>query len=140
MAKATAKTTENNSSVADFIKSVTEGQRQADAFALVEIMKTQSGFEPKMWGPAIIGFGSYHYTYESGREGDAPIIGFSPRKAAFALYLSSKFDNRDELLKQFGKHTSAKACIYVKKLEDINTEVLKKMISNSVKYYKAKQG
>lgn len=140
MAKATAKTTENNNSVADFIKSVTEGQRQADAFALVEIMKTQSGFEPKMWGPAIIGFGNYHYKYESGREGEAPIVGFSPRKAAFALYLSSKFDNRDALLKELGKHTTAKACIYIKKLEDIDTGVLKKMISNSVKYHKKNHG
>lgn len=140
MAKATAKTTENNNSVADFIKSVTEGQRQADAFALVEIMKTQSGFEPKMWGPAIIGFGNYNYKYESGREGEAPIVGFSPRKAAFALYLSSKFDNRDALLKELGKHTTAKACIYIKKLEDIDTGVLKKMISNSVKYHKKNHG
>ncbi|CAN5830339.1 hypothetical protein BH10BAC2_BH10BAC2_21630 [soil metagenome] len=138
MAKATAKTTENDNSVTDFIKSVAEGQKQQDALTITEIMKVASGFEPKMWGPAIIGFGSYHYKYESGREGDAPIVGFSPRKAAFALYLSSKFENREELLNKLGKHTTAKACIYIKKIEDINTDVLKKMITNSVKYHKTK--
>ncbi len=138
MAKYQAKTTETELSVADFIKKITETQRQKDAQAIVDIMQKQSGFPPKMWGPAIIGFGSYHYIYESGHEGDAPLIGFSPRKNEFALYLSSAFDKREELLKQFGKHKTAKACIYIKKMEDINVEVLKKMIANSVKYYKTK--
>lgn len=134
MAKYKAKTTENNSSVKDFIKSVADEKRQHDATALVRIMKEQSGFEAKMWGPAIIGFGSYHYKYASGHEGDAPLVGFSPRKNEFALYLSSQFDNREELLKQFGKHKTSKACIYIKKLEDIHVEILKKMIANSIAY------
>ena len=87
MAKYKAKTTENADSVLNFIKKIPDEQRQKDALAIVAIMQKQSGFEPKMWGPAIIGFGSYHYKYESGHEGDAPLIGFSPRKAEFALYL-----------------------------------------------------
>ena len=132
-----AKTIETNHSVADFIKTVPDAQRQKDAHAIIEVMKTESGFEPKMWGPAIIGFGSYHYKYESGHEGDAPLVGFSPRKNEFALYLSSQFDNRDELLKEFGKHKTGKSCIYVKKLDDINVNVLRKMVANSLKHSKS---
>jgi len=138
MAKYQAKTTETQLSVKDFIKKIPEAERQKDALAIVDIMEKQSGFPAKMWGPAIIGFGSYHYVYESGHEGDAPLVGFSPRKAEFALYLSSAFDKREELLKQFGKHKSGKACIYIKKIEDIDVAVLKKMIAASLKHTKAK--
>ncbi|MFN8307928.1 MAG: DUF1801 domain-containing protein [Ferruginibacter sp.] len=138
MAKANNKTTENNDSVAAFVKKITDPDRRKDCQAIIDIMEKQSGFPAKMWGPAIIGFGTYHYVYESGREGDAPLVGFSPRKTEFALYLSSEFDKRDELLKQFGKHKTAKACVYVKKLEDVKVDVLKKMISNSIKHTKAK--
>ena len=132
------KTTETDKSVSAFIKKLPDQQRQKDANGIIEIMKEQSGFEPKMWGPAIIGFGSYHYKYESGREGDAPLAGFSPRKTEFAIYLTSVFENRDELLKKFGKHKTAKACIYIKKLEDIDTRVLKKMIANSIRFLKTR--
>ena len=138
MAKYQAKTTENTVNVKDFIKKIPEAQRQKDALTIVDMMEKQSGFAAKMWGPVIIGFGSYHYVYESGHEGDAPLVGFSPRKTEFALYLSSAFDKREELLHQFGKHKTAKACIYIKKIEDINVDVLKKMIAASLKYYKAK--
>ena len=138
MAKANNKTTENNDSVAAFVKKITDADRRKDCQAIIDIMEKQSGFPAKMWGSAIIGFGTYHYKYESGREGDAPLVGFSPRKTEFALYLSSEFDKRDELLKQFGKHNTAKACVYVKKLEDVNVDVLKKMISNSIKHTRAK--
>ena len=137
MAKYQAKTTETKLSVKDFIKKIPEESRQRDALALVEIMEKQSGSPAKMWGSAIIGFGSYHYMYESGHEGDAPLVGFSPRKNEFALYLSSAFDKREELLQQFGKHKSGKACIYIKKIEDIKVDILKKMISASVKHLKA---
>ena len=137
MAKTGNKTTENKNSVTDFIKSVPDEQRKKDAFALIEIIKKQSGFEAKMWGSAIIGFGSYHYKYESGREGDAPLVGFSPRKNEFALYIPN-FEKKEELLKEFGKHKTAKACVYIKKVEDINIEVLKKMVTHSIKYLKAK--
>ena len=138
MAKANNKTTENNDSVAAFVKKITDADRRKDCQAIIDIMEKQSGFPAKMWGSAIIGFGTYHYKYESGREGDAPLVGFSHRKTEFALYLSSEFDKRDELLKQFGKHKTAKACVYVKKLEDVNVDVLKKMISNSIKHTRAK--
>ena len=138
MAKYQAKTTETDNSVAAFIKKIPDVQRQKDALAIMEIMEKQSGFPAKMWGPAIIGFGSYHYVYESGHEGDAPLVGFSPRKNEFALYLSSSFDKREELLQQFGKHKTAKACVYIKKIEDIKVDVLKKMISASVKHIKAR--
>ena len=137
MAKAKAKTTETKNSVSGFVKKIEDKQRQKDCFAIIEIMKKQSGFEPKMWGPAIIGFGSYHYKYESGHEGDAPLVGFSPRKTEFALYIAN-FDGKEALLKSFGKHKTAKACVYIKKLEDINVEVLKKMITGSIKHYQAK--
>jgi hypothetical protein len=138
MAKYQAKTTETALSVKDFIKKIPEAERQKDALAIVDIMEKQSGFAAKMWGPAIIGFGSYHYIYESGHEGDAPLVGFSPRKNEFALYLSSAFDKREELLAQLGKHKVAKACVYIKKIEDIKVDILKKMVAGSVKYYKSK--
>lgn len=138
MAKYQAKTTETNLSVKDFIKKIPDEQRQKDAQVIVDIMQKQSGFPAKMWGPAIIGFGSYHYVYESGHEGDAPLIGFSPRKTGFALYMSSAFDKREELLKQFGKHKTAKACVYIKKISDINVDILIKMVAASFKHTKAK--
>lgn len=136
MANAKVKTVETNNSVTDFINSIPDETKKTDCFALIEIMKEQSGFEPKLWGPGIVGFGSYHYKYESGREGEAPLVAFSPRKSEISLYLSSSFENREELLLQFGKHKSAKACIYVKKLNDINLDILKKMISLSIKQVK----
>ena len=138
MAKYQAKTKETVKSVFEFIADVPDQQKQKDALALVELMQNVSGFEPKMWGPSIIGFGSYHYVYESGHEGDAPLVGFSPRKAEFSLYLSSGFDQREELLQKFGKHKVAKACIYFKRLEDVDTNILKKMIKNSLRYMKEK--
>lgn len=136
MAQAKAKTVETSASVTGFIKKADKA-KQADSFELLKIFEKASGFEPKMWGPAIIGFGSYHYKYESGREGDAPLCGFSPRKQEFSLYLSSGFKEREALLKKLGKHKTAKACIYIKKMEDINVDVLKKMIGLSVKYTKS---
>jgi hypothetical protein len=137
MATYKPKTTETILSVKDFIKKIPEAQRQKDALALVEAMKKQSGFEPKMWGPAIIGFGSYHYKYESGHEGDAPLVGFSPRKSEFALYIAN-FNGKEELLKDFGKYKMAKSCVYVKKLDDIKIDVLKKMVAGSIKHTQAK--
>lgn len=136
MAKATAKTTETANSVNAFIKKLEDKQRQADCFSIADIMQEASGFEPKMWGPAIIGFGSYHYVYESGHEGDAPLVGFSPRKNEFALYIAN-FEGKEKLLEKFGKHKTAKACVYIKKVADIDVEVLKKLVKSSVKHTKA---
>ena len=137
MATPKAKTTETTNNVSAFVKKIEDKQKQKDCLAIIEIMKKQSGFDPKMWGPAILGFGSYHYKYESDREGDAPLVGFSPRKTEFALYIAN-FDGKEELLKNFGKHKTAKACVYIKKVEDINVEVLKKLITGSIKHYRAK--
>jgi hypothetical protein len=138
MANSENKTKETTSSVDAFIDKVPDETKRDDSHRLVEIMEELSGFKAKMWGPSIIGFGSYHYKYESGREGDAPLVGFSPRKAEFSLYLSHEFEKRDELLGKFGKHTTAKACIYFKRLSDIDEAVLKKMITASLKYMKKK--
>ncbi|KUJ59647.1 hypothetical protein AR687_22205 [Flavobacteriaceae bacterium CRH] len=127
------KTTETATSVTDFINAVDDETKRNDSFELIKIMQKQTGFEPKMWGPSIIGFGSYHYKYESGHEGDAPLVGFSPRKDAFSFYAYLTDENKEELLPAFGKHKVAKACVYFKKLTDIDLEILKKMISLSVK-------
>lgn len=129
------KTTETEVSVIDFINSYVEKeQKKEDSFRLIELMTEWSGFEPKMWGPTIVGFGSYHYVYASGHEGDAPMIGFSPRKAQFSLYVYSKTEKSDQLLESFGKFKMGKACIYVKKLSDINLEVLKGLCEESISY------
>jgi hypothetical protein len=128
------KTTENHNSVTHFINTVDDETKRNDAFKLVTLMQEQTGFEPKMWGSAIIGFGSYHYKYDSGREGDAPLVAFSPRKAAISLYLYTSFKNKEELLSKFGKHKTGKGCIYIKKITDIDVEVLKTMITASVDY------
>ena len=127
------KTTQTERSVTGFISSIEDETKRDDSYSLIKLMQAQTGFEPKMWGPSIIGFGSYHYKYASGHEGDAPLVGFSPRKDAISLYLFN-FNGKDELLKKFGKHKAAKACIYVKKLADIDSKVLKTMITNSVEY------
>lgn len=131
------KTTENELSVRDFINGVTDETKRVDSFKLAEIMETVTGFAPRMWGPAIVGFGTYHYKYESGHEGNAPLAAFSPRKEAISLYLSSESEQREHFLAGFGKHKTGKSCIYIKKLEDIDEEVLTKMIAHSVTYLKS---
>ncbi len=137
MAKAQNKTVETTESVHKFLDAIADVEKRRDCYAIVELMKGQSGFDPKMWGPSIIGFGSYHYKYESGREGDAPLVAFSPRKSEITLYLSANFEKREEMLKKFGKHKSAKGCVYIKRLEDIDISILKKMISSSIKHVRS---
>ncbi|WDF45167.1 DUF1801 domain-containing protein [Chryseobacterium sp. KACC 21268] len=127
------KTTENNLSVDDYINNITDEKRQNDVRELVKIFEATSGFPPKMWGEAIIGFGSYHYKYESGHEGDAPLAGLSNRVAQISLYVYQDIDDKENLFSKLGKVKTAKACIYIKKLEDINIDVLKKIITNSIK-------
>lgn len=127
MAK-TNKTTETSNNVVDFINSYVDNEeKKADSFRLKELMTVWSGQEPKMWGPTIIGFGNYHYTYASGHEGDSMLIGFSPRKAAFSLYVTTETQGIQHLLEQLGKYKMAKACIYVKKLSDINIQILEQI-------------
>ncbi|MEO8236687.1 MAG: DUF1801 domain-containing protein [Flavobacterium sp.] len=130
------KTTETESSVTDFINTVEDTTKRNDSFELVKLMQEQTGFEPKMWGPNIIGFGNYHYKYASGHEGDAPLVGFSPGKDAISLYLYTSFENKEALLSKFGKHKAGKGCIYIKKIADIDVEILKNMILLSVQYLK----
>ena len=127
------KTTETSKSVAAFINSVSDEIKRADSLKIIEIMQKQTGFEPKMWGPSIVGFGNYHYKYDSGHEGDMPLAAFSPRSTAIVFYFAENFENRDELLQRLGKHKTGKVCVYVKRLDDIDVSVLKKMIANSVK-------
>lgn len=132
------KTTQTNDSVADYLAAIKDEQKRADCSAIVQLMAKHSGFEPKMWGTSIVGFGLYHYKYESGREGDAPLAGLSSRANAITLYLSHNFDQREELLSAFGKHKTGKACIYIQKLEDVDTAVLAKMVKLSVAHTRKK--
>lgn len=132
------KTTENDSSVSTFLNAAIDETRRKISFDLVALFEDTTSFEAKMWGNAIVGFGSYHYKYESGREGDAPLTGFSPRKDSFALYFSSGFKDREKLLASLGKHKTGKACVYIKKLEDIDTKILKQLITNSIEDLKSK--
>lgn len=138
MAKYQAKTTENTNSVRAFIKSDPDTKRQKDALEMVKIIKEESGFPAKMWGPAIIGFGSYHYVYDSGHEGDAPLVAFSPRKGNFVLYFDIPRSIRPAILKQLGKHKLSKYCIYIKTLGDIDIDVLRKMVQISIAQTKTK--
>lgn len=129
------KTTATKVSVKDFINTyVDNDQKKEDSFRLTELISEWSGFEPKMWGPTIIGFGSYHYKYASGHEGDAPMLGFSPRKAAFSLYVCAPGNESKKLLKSLGKFKMAKSCIYIKKLSDINIKTLERLCEISIAY------
>lgn len=125
------KTKETDENVVEFLNKIEHPRKREDGFKLLEIFTEATGLEAKMWGPSIIGFGTYHYKYASGHEGDAPIVGFSPRKAKISLYLYYPSELK-EYLKNFGKHTTSKACIYINKLEDIDTNILKEMIVESV--------
>lgn len=124
------KTKATSLSVKAFIDAIPDETKRADAKALVTMMQSATGEKAKMWGPAIIGFGSRHYVYESGREGDMPLVSFSPRKAATVLY-SVKADDEATLAK-LGKHTTGKGCLYIKKLADVDRKVLESMIVRSV--------
>ncbi len=127
-------TKRNKASVKDFLSAIHEDQKRTDSFRINEIMSELSGDKPEMWGPSIVGFGSQHYTYKSGREGDWMRIGFSPRKASITLYFMDGLESHSELLERLGKHTTSKGgCLYIKKLSDINEAVLKQLIASSLK-------
>ncbi|EFM11136.1 protein of unknown function DUF1801 [Paenibacillus curdlanolyticus YK9] len=128
------KTKETDNSVIAFIENVENPKKKEDAYQLLDLFTETTGYPAKMWGPSIIGFGSYHYKYASGHEGDAPLVGFSPRKAQISLYFATGDTGREALLEKFGKHTAGKACVYIKKVADIDTEVLKSLIHRSVKF------
>jgi hypothetical protein len=128
------KTKATDADVIEFIENVDHPKKREDAFKLLQIFEETSGYPAKMWGPSIIGFGSYHYVYESGHSGDAPLVGFSPRKAKISLYFATGDTEREELLAKLGKHTSGKACVYINKLEDIDLDVLKSLILQSISF------
>lgn len=135
------KTTETSKNVLEFINEFADTeQKRKDSYELLHLMQSVSGFEAKMWGPSIIGFGNYHYKYDSGREGDAPLIGFSPRKAAISLYVFTGLKEHEILLEDLGKFKIGKVCIYVKKLSDINSQKLVVLMNESIKYIKLKYG
>lgn len=122
------KTIETNASIIDFLNSLDiDEQKRKDSIDLIDLMKKWSGHEPKMWGPSIIGFGSYHYKYNSGYEGDSLLIGFSPRKAAFSLYITAPQKVKIDLLEDLGKCKMSKSCIYFKKLSDLDLKILEKL-------------
>ena len=127
------KTKQTNASVKDFLNQIPDEERRKDCIAVAKIMEEITGTKPKMWGPSIVGFGSYHYKYESGREGDWMITGFSPRKKDLTLYIMMGFEKHPELMKQLGKHSTGKSCLYIKRLSDIHLPTLKKLIKQSVK-------
>jgi hypothetical protein len=126
------KTKPSKLSVTSFIDTLTDPERRADAKALVKLMQTAAGEKPKMWGPSIIGFGSYHYKYESGREGDMPVIAFSPRKSATVMYGMIGFREAAALLAKLGKHTTGKGCLYIRKLADVDQQVLQALMAKSL--------
>lgn len=132
------KTKETDNSVIEFIENVENPKKREDAYKLIDIFTETTGFDAKMWGPSIIGFGSYHYKYESGHEGDAPLVGFSPRKAKISLYFAPGETKREELLKEFGKHTTGKGCVYINKVADIDIAVLEELITQSIQYLQKK--
>ena len=125
------KTVQTEASVEDFLNLIENSQKREDCFEIVKMMKQVTKKEPKMWGPSIIGFGSYHYKYESGREGDSPQIGFSPRKQNITLYILSGADHENPLLQKLGKHSTSKVCLYIKRLADVDKKVLLELIKES---------
>jgi hypothetical protein len=138
MAKYELQTKKTEASVEDFLNSVEDEQKRADAFAVAEMMRKAAKAEPKMWGPAIVGFGSSKYKYPDGREMDWMLLAFSPRKANLTIYLQGPLDFYADLLSKLGKHTTSKGCLYIKRLSDIDQKVLKELIAASLKQTKKK--
>jgi hypothetical protein len=128
------KTQENDASVLNFINQVEDEQKRADSFEIMELMESISGAPPKMWGGSIIGFGKYHYKYDSGREGDFMRIGFSPRKQNLSLYIISGFSRYDDIMSRLGKYKTGKSCLYIKRLSDVDRDVLKELCKASLDF------
>ena len=132
------KTQVNDASITDFLSQIDNETRRSDAYQMLDIMKEVTGEEPKMWGKSIVGFGSYHYVYASGQEGDWMLTAFSPRQASLTVYIMPGFDDYAELMEQLGKYKTGKSCLYIKSLEDVDLKVLKKLIKQSVQDMKKK--
>ena len=127
------KTKPTGASVKEFLNQISDKERREDCFTVAKLMEEVTGAKPKMWGPSIVGFGTYHYKYASGREGDWPVTGFSPRKNDLTLYIMMGFEQHRELMDQLGKHKTAKSCLYIKRLADVHLPTLKKLLKVSVK-------
>ena len=140
MAKAKNKTVENNGSVDDFLNGVIDETKKSDSLKIKAMMEQISGEPAKMWGGSIIGFGNYHYKYESGREGDFMKMGFSPRAQNLTLYIMPGFERYEDLMSKLGKHKTGKSCLYIKKLADVDEEVLKELMTESYGYMTEKYG
>lgn len=132
------KTVANETSVDAFIDSVADERKRADSRELIELMRTITGSGPKMWGSSLVGFGQYHYTYASGREGDFFITGFSPRKTALTVYVMPGFDRYKDQLERLGPHKTGKSCLYLKNLDAVDRDVLEEIISDSVQHMREK--
>jgi hypothetical protein len=128
------KTKKNEISVEAFLNTIEDEKKRKDCFIVSDIMKEATGYEPKMWGTSIVGFGSYHYKYASGHEGDSCLVGFSPRKANITLYLSAYLVQNESLMKDLGKYKIGKGCLYINKMEDVNIEALKNLIRKSIEH------
>ncbi len=135
---ATLKTQPNDNDVSDFLNSVAEDKKRAESFKLLEIMQELTNEPAKMWGQSIVGFGTYHYKYESGREGDFFKVGFSPRKQSLTVYIMPGFERFDKLMADLGKYKTGKSCLYIKSLDDVDMKTLKTLISHSVSYMNKK--
>ncbi|CAN5720294.1 hypothetical protein BH23GEM10_BH23GEM10_08250 [soil metagenome] len=131
------KTKPTEQSVAEFLDAIPDESRRAECRALADLMRRVTGAEAKLWGPAMVGFGSYHYVYESGREGDWFLTGFAPRKNNLTLYIMAGFDRYEELMGRLGKHTTGKSCLYVKRLADVDAAVLDELVTASVAHLRA---
>ena len=132
------KTKPNDQSVRAFLDAIPDERKRADAETVLKLMKQITKKQPKMWGPSIVGFGSYHYKYDSGREGDMFRTGFSPRKQSLTIYIMTGFPRHDSLMKKLGKYKTGKSCLYIKTLADIDLPTLKELISESVAYMQKK--
>lgn len=131
------KTVETEIDIDQFLNSLADNdQKKQDCLLIIELMSSYTGCKPKMWGASLIGFGSYHYTYPSGHTGDWFLIGFSPRKSAISLYVYSLTDQNAVLLEQLGKYTAGKGCIYIKKVSDININILENICHNTIAFLK----
>jgi hypothetical protein len=128
------KTQATQASVTEFIKSIDDPRRRADVRKVAAMMRRATGKRPRMWGSSIVGYGTYHYRYDSGREGDFMLTGYSPRKQALTVYILAGFSRFAPLMKKLGKYTTGKSCLYIKRLDDIDESVLEQLIAESVKY------
>jgi len=131
------KTKLNDASVTEFLNGIADERKRRDCFTVLELMQQVTAMEPKMWGSSMVGFGTYHYKYASGREGDSFLTGFSPRKQNLTLYIMAGFEQYDELLQKLGKHSTGKSCLYIKRVEDINLATLRELVKQSVEHMAA---